>query len=316
MRQKAELNFKPKKRGLWAEINKYKFYYMLILPALLYFFIWHYIPMFGIVVAFQNFSPFEGLSGILNGDWVGLRHFNRFFNSVYFWNVMRNTVLISGYKLIFGFPLPIVLALLLNEVKHAKFKKIVQTISYMPHFISMVVIAGLLHNIFSTDGGLFNEVRKWFGAESVFFLGTPEYFRSILVGQHMWSTVGWGSIVYLAAISGVDQELYEAATLDGAGRFKQTIHITLPSIANVVIIMLILRVGGILNAGFESVLLLYSPAVYDVADIVDTFVYREGLQRMNYSYSAAIGLFKSIIGIIAVLGTDLLAKRMGQEGLW
>lgn len=305
-----------KKPSLWGAVRKYRFYYYLILPGMLYFLIFDYIPMFGVVIAFKDISPFEGVQGVLTGKWVGFDHFIRFFNSYYFWNVMRNTFLISFYNLLFGFPASILLALLLNELKHVVFKRVVQTISYLPHFISTVVVAGLLMMMLSTDSGLINAIIVLFGGEPILFLGEPAYFRSILVLSHVWQSIGWGSILYLAAMSGIDPGLYEAARIDGASRFRQAWHITLPGITHIIAIMLILSIGGLLNAGFEKVLLLYSPAVYEVADIIDTYVYREGLTSLNYSFATAVGLFKNLLAMVLILGANYIAKKMNQTGIW
>ncbi|WP_342774510.1 ABC transporter permease [Paenibacillus piri] len=300
----------------WRSIKSNRFYYYLILPGMLYFLIFDYIPMFGIIIAFKDISPFEGVQAIFTGEWVGFKHFVRFWNSYYFWNVMRNTLLISLYKLFFGFPASIVLALLLNELRHAVFKRIVQTISYLPHFISTVVVAGLVMMVLSTDRGLLNAIVVFLGGEPVHFLGDPAYFRGILVISHVWQSIGWGSILYLAAMSGIDPGLYEAAKMDGAGRYRQMWHITLPGITHVIVIMLIFSIGGLLNAGFEKVLLLYSPAVYEVADIIDTYVYREGLLSLNYSFATAVGLFKNVLAMFLILGANYIAKKMNQTGIW
>jgi putative aldouronate transport system permease protein len=297
-------------------LKKYKLYYLLIAPGMLFYVIFHYIPMFGVIIAFKDVSPFEGIEGIITGQWVGFKHFIKFFKSIYFRDIMANTLTISFYKLLFGFTAPIILALLLNEVRNKYFKKIVQTISYLPHFISMVVVAGLLTNILSTNGGIVNEVVKFFGKQPIYFLGDSEYFRTVLVASGVWQTVGWGSIIYLAAITGIDPQLYEACVMDGGNKWKQVWHITLPGIRNVVVIMLIMNIGGLLNAGFEQILLLYSPAVYDVADIVDTYVYREGLINSNYSFSTAVGVFKSIISMVLMMGSNYIAKLFGEEGIW
>lgn len=308
---------KPIKRNkLLSRIKQYKLYYVLILPGLLYFLLFHYIPMFGIIIAFKDVSPFEGVAGIFTSDWVGLQNFERFFNSYYFWNVLGNTLIISFYKLLFGFPAPIILALLLNEVRHALFKKSIQTISYLPHFISMVVLAGLVTTMFSVEGGLINSVIAFFGGEPIQFLGDAQYFRSVLVISDVWKTVGWGSILYLAAMSGIDPQLYEAARMDGASRWRQTWHITIPGIRFVIVLLLILNIGQFLEAGFEQVLLLYSPSVYEVADIIDTYVYREGLISMQYSYATAVGMFKNLIGMILILGANHVAKKLNQPGIW
>lgn len=289
---------------------------MLMLPGLLYYLIFHYIPMFGIIIAFKDVNPFEGVQGIFTAKWVGFKHFINFFNSYYFWNVLGNTLAISLQKLILGFPAPIILALLLNEINNVYFKRVVQTISYMPHFISMVVMAGLVTTVLSTNGGLVNEILKLMGREPIFFLGEPKYFRAILVFSHIWKEVGWGSIIYLAAITSIDQEQYEAAIIDGANKFQRMWYITIPGILHIVTIMLILEVGGLLNAGFEQVLLLYSPPVYKVADIIDTYVYREGLISLKYSYSTAVGLFKSVVALILIVSTNFLAKKFDQQGIW
>ncbi|WP_223830051.1 ABC transporter permease [Paenibacillus arenilitoris] len=304
------------RRKLWSAIKLHRFYYYLILPGMLYFIIFDYIPMFGVIIAFKDISPFEGVSAIFTSEWVGFKHFIRFWNSYYFWNVMRNTLLISGYKLLFGFPAALLLALLLNEVKHTGFKRIVQTISYLPHFISTVVVAGLVMMVLSTDSGMINAIVVAFGGEPVHFLGDPAYFRSILVLSHVWQTVGWGTILYLAAMTGIDPGLYEAAKIDGASRLRQAWHITLPGITPVIAILLILSIGGLLNAGFEKVLLLYSPSVYSVADIIDTYVYREGLNKLNYSFATAVGVFKNILAMILILGANYVAKKMNQTGIW
>ena len=304
------------KKGLREKIRKNKLYYFLMLPSLIYFLIFSYMPMFGIVIAFKDIAPFEGLRGIFSGPWVGLTHFKNFVNSYYFWNIMGNTLMISIYKIGFGFPAPIILALLLNEVKNERFKKTIQTISYLPHFISMVVLAGLLNNILSTDGGIVNEIVKLFGKDPIQFLGDARYFRSVLVISDIWGGIGWSSIIYLAAITGVDGSLYEAAVIDGAGKLRQTWSVTLPAISNIVVIMFIFRIGSLLNAGFEQIFNLYSPPVYEVSDIIDTFVYRAGLQDMRYSFAAAVGLFKSVIALILIVSTNLLANKFDQKGLW
>jgi putative aldouronate transport system permease protein len=306
---------KSRNKG-WSVIKANRFYYYLILPGMLYFLIFDYIPMFGVIIAFKDISPFEGVQAIFTGEWVGFKHFIRFWNSYYFWNVMRNTLLISLYKLFFGFPASIILALLLNELRHAVFKRVVQTISYLPHFISTVVVAGLVMMVLSTDRGLINAIVVFFGGEPIHFLGDPDYFRKILVVSHVWQSIGWGSILYLAAMSGIDPGLYEAAKMDGASRYRQMWHITLPGITHVIVIMLIFSIGGLLNAGFEKVLLLYSPAVYEVADIIDTYVYREGLLSLNYSFATAVGLFKNVLAMFLILGANFMAKKMNQTGIW
>lgn len=298
------------------ELSKYKLLYLLLLPGFLYLLIWHYIPLMGSFIAFKDVPPYAGLSGMFEARWVGFKHFNIFFSSRYFLNILLNTVIISFYKIVFGFPVPIILALMLNEVKNARFKKVTQTISYLPHFISMVVVAGMLNNILSVNGGIVNAIIKTMGKEPIFFLGDEKYFRSILVLTGIWQGCGWESIIYLAAITSVDPQLYEAATIDGASKFRQIWSITIPSIMSVVTVMLIMKMGSILSAGFEQILLLYSPSVYNVADIIDTYVYREGILSMKYSFATAVGLFKSVVGLMFIIISNYMSKKFGQEGLW
>lgn len=297
-------------------IKRNKLYYFLIAPGIVYFIIFHYTPMYGLTIAFKDIAPFDGLREMLTADWVGLKHFRNFFNSYYFRDIIGNTLLISLYRLVFGFPAPIVLALLLNEIGHMAFKRTVQTISYLPHFLSMVVVAGLVTTLLTTDGGLVNEILKLFGVGPISFLTDTTYFRSVLVASGVWKEAGWGMIIYLAAIAGIDPAQYEAAKIDGAGRWRQMWHITLPGMRHIIVILLILSIGGIMDAGFEQIFLLYSPPVYDVADIIDTYVYRKGLVEVQYSFAAAVGFFKSVIAIILILGANMLAKKFDQEGIW
>ena len=297
-------------------LNKNRFYYLLFAPVLVYFFIFKYMPMFGIIIAFKDVSPFGGLEGILFEPFVGFKHFTNFFNSYFFWNIMGNTVVISGLKLLAGFPAPIIVALLINEVRHKLFKRTTQTISYLPHFLSMVIVAGLVYTVFSVQGGLVNHVVKFFGGEPQHFLGNPKYFRSILVGAEVWQTVGWGSILYLAGMANLNPELYEVAMIDGANKWHQVWAITLPGISHVIVILFIFRIGGMLDAGFEQILLLYSPAVYGVADIIDTYVYRSGLLSLKYSFATAVGLFKSVLALVLLLTANKVAHLLGHVGIW
>jgi len=304
------------RRSIPSLIHRYKLYYFLIAPGIIYYLIFHYIPLYGVVIAFKDVSPFDGVKEILTSEWVGLKHFRNFTNSYYFWDIMRNTLLISLYRLIFGFPAPILLAILLNEAKNILFQRIVQTVSYLPHFISMVIVAGLLTTFLTTDGGIVNTLLQLMGLKQIFFLGDANYFRSVLVISGIWKEVGWGTIIYLAAIAGIDAHLYEAAKLDGAGRMRQIWHVTLPGMSFIITLLLILSIGGLLDAGFEQIFLLYSPSVFKVADIIDTYVYRKGLVDLQYSYAAAVNLFKSLIAVILLLGANYLAKKYKQEGIW
>ena len=301
------------KRGLWRSMLLYRGLLIMLLPAIAWFLIFEYYPMYGVIIAFKKYRILEG---ILGSPWVGLDNFERLFRSPQFLNVFRNTILISFYKIIFGFPAPIILALLLNEVRGRQFKKVVQTISYLPHFISWVVIAALIRQLLSPTSGVVNYVLIMLGLEPVNFMIEPGFFRPMIVAANIWKDVGWGSIIYLAAISSIDPQLYEAATVDGAGRFRQAISITLPSLAPVIVILFILRVGFLMNAGFEEIFNLYNPITYEVGDIIDTYVYRIGLVEFDYSYSTAIGLFKNVLGLLMLLFTNAIVNRFSDYGIW
>lgn len=304
-------------REIWRQVKRDRFLYLLAAPSLLYFVVFHYIPMAGIIIAFMDYDPFMGVEAMFDfSNWVGFKHFQNFFNSIFFWNVMRNTLVISLYKLMWSFPIPILLALLINEVRHNWFKRSVQTISYLPHFFSIVVVAGIVKAMLTTQGGLVNQLVVFLGGEPKAFLTDPNLFRGILVTTTVWQTAGWSSIIYLAAMATINPELYEAATVDGANRFQRMLYITVPSISFAIVITLIFAIGGLLNAGFEQILLLYSPAVYEVADIIDTYVYRVGLLGRQYSFGAAIGLFKSVLALLLMVIANQIARRLGQPGLW
>ena len=275
---------------LLRDFRNYKVIYALLLPGLLYFIIFCYIPMYGVVISFKDFSPALGIFG---SPWVGLEHFKEFFGSYYFWRLLRNTLLLSVYCILWGFPLPIIFALFLNEIGSSKFKKVVQTATYLPHFISAVVVVGLLVNFVSLQG-LVNDIIALFGGERRNMLMDPGMFRGLYVFLDVWQGFGWSSIIYLAAITSIDSELYDAATVDGAGRFRKMISVTLPGILPTIIVLLILRMGSLLSVGHEKVLLMYNASTYETADIISTFVYRTGLVQGEYSYSTAVGLFQSI----------------------
>ncbi|HZG83645.1 MAG TPA: ABC transporter permease subunit [Paenibacillus sp.] len=289
-----------------------KYVYLMLLPVVAYYLVFYYMPMYGLQIAFKDFSP--GL-GTWESPWVGFRHFQDFFDSYYFWRILRNTLLLSLYELLFAFPASIVLALLLNELRSAVFKRTVQTITYMPHFISIVVIAGMMVDFLARDG-LINNVLGWFGVEPIAFLQESGWFRTIFISSGIWQSVGWGSIIYLSAISGIDPSLYEAAKVDGASRWKQTIHITLPGIASTVIILLILQIGNFMAVGTDKILLLYNSSTYETADVIGTFVYRKGILESNFSYSAAVGLFNSVINFILLIMANALSRRTSETKLW
>lgn len=286
--------------------------YLMVLPVILFYILFHYKPMYGAIIAFKQYTPAKGVWG---SPWVGFDHFIRFFKSHTFWRVFKNTFLISFYDLIFGFPAPIILALLLNEITNKRFKKSVQTISYLPHFISLVVVAGMIKDFTVTDG-IVNDIIEYFGGKRIPILQKPEYFRPVYIISSIWQGIGWGSIIYLAALGGISQELYEAAMIDGAGRFKQTIHITLPGIAPTIIIMLILRIGQLMSVGYEKIILLYNPATYKTADVISSYVYRVGLLEFSWSYSAAVGLFNSVINFSLIVFANWFSRRVGDTSLW
>lgn len=295
-------------------IMKYRMLLLMLLPGFIFLIIFNYIPMYGSILAFKEFKITGGIAG---SPWVGLKYFNKAFEDPHFFVVLKNTLLISFYKLLFGFPVPILFAVLLNELGGRTFKKWVQTISYLPHFISWVVLSGIFITIFSLEGPI-NSALKALGQLPVIFMADESYFRSILVGTSIYQSFGWGSIIYLAAIAGIDPQMYEAAVIDGAGRFKRMIYITLPMLVPVISIMLILSMGSILDAGFDQIFNMYNAQVMDVADIIDTYVYRIGLINANYSYSAAVGLFKSVVALILVLAVNRIVKMIGgsEHTLW
>lgn len=284
----------------------------MVLPVLIFFILFHYKPMYGAIIAFKDYTP---ALGIAESPWGGLENFSRFFSSVYFGRLIRNTILLSVYSLIFGFPAPIILALLLNEVRSKKFKGLTQTVTYLPHFISMIVVTGMLVD-FSMTSGLFNDIIELFGGERSPLLQNPDLYRTIYVASGIWQEAGWGSIIYLSALSGVDSQLYEAAQIDGAGKWKQLLNVTLPGIMPTIVIMFILKMGTLMNMGYEKTILLYNPATYETADIISSYIYRIGLLDQDWSYSTAIGLFNSVINFALLLITNKLARKCGETSLW
>ncbi|WP_313182641.1 ABC transporter permease [Lacrimispora sp.] len=290
--------------------NKYK--YLIVLPVIIYLIIFSYKPMYGVIIAFQNYKPFLGISG---SKWVGLDNFITFFRDIYFIRLLRNTLSISFLSILFGFPAPILLALLLNEIRSNRFKRTVQTISYMPYFISIVVVCGLLKTFCQTDG-VFNDLIVAFGGERSNLLSVKENFYPIYILSGIWQSVGWDSIIYLAALTSIDQEQYEAAKVDGAGRLKQMIFITLPGLMPTITVLFILRMGGILNVGYEKILLMYQPLTYGVSDVISTYVYRKGIIEANYSFSTAVGLFNSAVNIFFLLITNQLSKKVNDTSIF
>lgn len=287
--------------------------YVLLIPSLAYLIIFKYIPMGGVIIAFKDFKISRG---ILGSQWIGFENFRILFESLDFYRVLFNSLYLSVLQLIFQFPAPIIVAILLNEIRHQAFKRVTQTIMYLPHFISWVVLSGMIINFLSPAGGLVNQIIGFFGHEPVHFLVKSEYFRSIIISAEMWKGLGWGTIIYLAAMTSIDPSLYEAATIDGANRFKRIRYITLPGITNTIIILLVLRLGYILNNGFEQIFLLYSPTTYSVADVFETYTYRIGLLSGRFSYATAVGLFKSAVGTVLILASNRFARLFGRRALW
>lgn len=304
-----------KKHGLAFNIRKYWVLYLMFLPTVIILLIFNYIPMWGVTLAFKDYVPWYGFMG---SKWVGWNNFRYIFSTPDFPRLIRNTLLINVYKIAWGFPAPIIFALLLNEVKVKKFKNPVQTISYLPYFISWIVISGIMYNLLNTNFGIVNNFLKAIGKEPVQWYIRADVWRSILVGTSMWKGVGYSSIIYLAAISGIDMMLYEAAVVDGASRWKQTLHITLPSIAPTISILFILGVGGIMYGDFGQIyaLISYNSPLFPTTDVLDFFIYRVGMQSGKFSVGTALGLFQSAIGFVLVMSTNFIAKKIGGEGIW
>lgn len=297
---------------LLKAIIKHKNIYIMLIPVVAFYVIFCYIPILGNVIAFQDYKITRGF---LKSDFVGLKHFADFLNDVYFWRLIRNTVTINLYYLILGFPVPIILALLLNEVRNQTFKKSVQTITYMPHFISAVVVASMTLDFVATDGFI-NSALTALGLDAVPFMSTPKYFYSVYTISGIWQSMGWSSIIYISALASVDQQLYEAATVDGAGRWKQTIHVTLPGILPTIIILFIMQIGSMLSVGYEKIILLYNPAIYETADVISTYIYRRGILGAEYGYSAAVSLFNAGINILLLVTSNYLSKKFTETSLF
>ena len=301
-----------KQGKLWKSIKEHKTLYLLMLPGLLYFVLFRYLPMFGLVIAFKNYNIFKG---IWASDWVGLENFKELVHSADFWNVFKNTLVISLTKIVIGFPIPVLLAILLNEIRNIKFKRVTQTFIYLPHFLSWVVIGGIMLNLFSPVFGLAGQFFRTFGMEPVNIMAKKNTIFWVVILSDIWKEAGWSTIVFLAALTQVDISLYEAARMDGANKFQQMLHITLPAISSIVVVMLILRIGKVMNAGFEQILVLQNPITMEKIDIFDTFVYREGFGRGSYSFAAAVDTFKSVIALILVTSANKISKMFGEEGI-
>lgn len=307
-----------KPTGKWSlvrkELVRNRYVYLMLVPVVAYYLIFSYGPMYGLLMAFQeSYSP---VKGILAGEWVGFDNFTMFFESYYFWRLIKNTLILSFYSIVFGFPAPIILALLLNEVRKKWFRSTVQTISYMPHFISVVVVVGMLKTFSSLDGGLFNVIRDFFDLQPIMFLAEKDMFRPLYILSNIWQGAGWASIIFLAALSGIDPQLYEASKIDGAGRWRQLLHITLPGIMPTIVIMLILRMGAVMNADFQKILLMQTAPTYETSDVISTFVYRSGILEGNYTYSTAIGLFNGVINFALLIIANAISRKLNSTSLW
>lgn len=300
----------------WAAIKKdfikHRWLYIMVLPVLLYYLCFSYIPIYGLQIAFKGYTFGKGIWG---SDWVGLKHFIDFFTGPYFWRTLKNTLALSVYTILICFPAPIIFAILLNELHWQKYKRVIQTVSYLPHFISLVVICGLIKE-FTASTGLINSIIELFGGTAQTMLVNPEYFRAIYVISDLWQGIGWGSIIYLAALSAIDPTLYDAAAVDGAGRFRRILHVTLPCLMTTIIIMFILRVGQFMTVGFDKILLLYNSNIYSTADVISTFVYRKGIIESNFSFSAAVGLFNSLVNFVLVFTVNKISAKVSETSLW
>lgn len=305
-----KLRTAPNKRN-WF-LKDWQLYFMLLLP-IAYYILFKYMPMYGTLIAFKKFSAKKG---IWRSTWVGFKNFEKFLSDPYFYKLVRNTLLINLNNLLFAFTSSIIFALLLNEMKHKLYRKVVQTVSYLPHFISTVVVCGLVTNFTRTNGGIINDLIAMLGGERISFLNRAEYFRPIYVISEIWQHMGWDAIIYIAALLSIEPQLYEAASIEGANRFQKMLYVTLPGIAPTITIMLIMRIGHLMSLGYEKVLLLYSGATYETADIISTYVYRRGLLTADFSYGTAIDLFQTVISLILVTSTNWLGKKIGGAGLW
>ena len=286
--------------------------YLMAVPVIVYFFIFNYIPMGGILMAFEDYSIKKGIFG---STFVGFDNFIRFFNSIYCWRVIRNTLLISLYGLLFSFPFPIILALCLNEIRNTKFKKLTQTISYLPYFISIVVVVSILQDFTSADGVL-TQLAAALGDTGGALWSRPEWFRTLYIGSNIWQHLGYNSIIFISALAAIDQELYEAAVIDGAGRWKQTLYITLPELSSTIVVLLILRLGQIMNVGYEKTILMYSPATYETADVIASYVYRVGIEDADYGYSTAINFFNSVVNFLVLFVANAISRKLSETSLW
>nr|WP_167279491.1 ABC transporter permease subunit [Paenibacillus lupini] len=297
---------------LLKDLLRNKLLYIMMLPALAYYILFQYGPMYGAIIAFKEYSP---AVGIWKSEWVGLANFQDFFSGFYFWRIFKNTLLISLYTILFEFPAPIILALLINELRSKKFKSFVQSVTYMPYFISLIVICGIVKD-FTNSGGVINQLFTYIGGDGNAMLQNPAYFRPIYISSEIWQRFGWESIIYLAALSGIGQEQYEAAKIDGAGRWRQMLAVTIPGLMPTIMVLFILRMGNLFNIGFEKIILLYNSAIYDTADVISSYVYRKGLLEFDWSFSTAVGLFNSVINLVLLLLANQISRKISENSLW
>lgn len=312
MKLESSTSILPRRKRFIRALDQYKYIYLMFLPVALFYLIFSYGPMYGAIIAFKDYSPAAGIWG---SPWVGFKHFMKFFTGPHFGRLMFNTLALSGLNLLIGFPIPIILALLLNEIKNRKLKATVQTLTYFPHFISMVVVCGIIKNFLVQDG-LINDIIALCGGERQSFLQNPAAFRAIYVISDAWQLAGWNSIVYLAAISNVDPCLHEACCLDGGGKLRQIWHVTLPGIMSTVVTMLILRIGQLMGVGFEKIILLYNPSTYSTADVISSYVYRRGIEGQEWSFSTAVGLFNSVINFVLIIAANAVSRKVNDTSLW
>lgn len=310
--RRVKIKHHYQKKSIMKQIKRNRYLYLIMLIPFIYYILFHYLPMYGVIVAFKDYNI---VKGVMASEWVGFEHFQKFLSDSYFWKLVRNTLLLNFYGLLWGFPLPIILAILLNELSHNKLKRVIQTVSYLPHFISTVVVCGMVVNFLSTDG-LINGIIEAFGGEKIQFLMYPQYFRTIFTSTGIWQSMGWNSIIYLAALTSVDQEVVEAAMIDGANRFQRIRHVTIPAIMPTISIMLIMNLGKLMNLGYEKILLLYNGSTYETADVISTYVYRRGILGNDLSYATAVGLFQSVVGIILLVSANKVSKKLSDNSLW
>ncbi len=311
--EKQKNSFVQKIQCISGTFLKYKYLYIMLIPFLAWYLLFIIKPLYWLQIAFKDYNMFKGLS---ESQWVGFKHFIDFFESPYLGRVIKNTLFINLYSLLFCFPAPIILALMLNEVRNTTLKKTIQTITYLPYFISVVVVAGIVTTMLSPNSGVVNVIIKKLGGESIYFLAQPQYFRTIYTVMNLWIGTGYGTVVYISAISSIDQQLYEACAIDGGGKFRQLFHVTIPGMMSTIVVMFIMKVGSLLDVGYEQIILLYQPSTYETADVINSYVYRMGIEEAKYDFSAAVGIFNSVIATTLVIVANKISTKVSEQGLW